>query len=139
AVAYDTAPFTPGAASIDIGALEVEHTPSETQHSTFTTAPLRSAAYAQIRSTNTVDAFGNQTLAVAHGCVSGPECPTPGGGIAEREVIQSHTVPIPIAGDNSGWLWRTGESWVDSTTRATQRNHTSTDFDSRGRPTQQHI
>lgn len=55
----------------------------------------------QIRSQTRVDGFGNQTTQIAQGVVD------------EDEVITSHSVPVLLEADGSGWLWRTERQAVE--------------------------
>ena len=68
--------------------------------------PLRaSAGRVRLRSTSTVDVFGNRLTATAFGCTEG--CPD-----GADETITTLNTPGRPAGDGTGWLWRTLTSRV---------------------------
>jgi len=131
---YDTAAFASGTSQspalpgVTVDAPGVAAEPE-------TPITLRSSqGITHLESQSTVDFFGNKLAAVDHGCVSG--CATPG----PDEVITTTTTPGRPGGDPTGWLWRTKESYVegDATGHTAARNHTVTDYDEHGNPTDTH-
>ncbi len=87
--------------------------------------PRSTVGMAWLQSTSLVDYFGNATDAIALGCIQG--CP------AVDETITAHTTPGLPAGDASGWLWRTVETYVvGSSAPTTPRNHTFLAYDALG-------
>jgi RHS repeat-associated protein len=96
-----------------------------------------SSGYAELKSTTTVDRFGNKLKDEAYGCVGGNACPVASTGIAAEEVITQVTTPQIVA-HPSNWLWRTGETFVSGSGSGhdnAQRKRARTTFDTFGRPT----
>ena len=87
--------------------------------------PRSTSGMAQTRSASVVDFFGNATDAIAFGCIQG--CP------AVDETITSHTEPGLPVGDQSGWLWRTVETYaIGSSDPTTQRHRSVLAYDALG-------
>jgi RHS repeat-associated protein len=107
---YDTASFIAASTTLSPTTVEVELTPltgPTAGLSTTTQVTLRSTTgRAHLQSESTVDVFGNQTTAIARGCME-VTCPD---GI--DEVITTTTTPGRPSGDPTGWLWRTTFSIV---------------------------
>ncbi|MGC4087105.1 MAG: toxin TcdB middle/N-terminal domain-containing protein [Polyangiaceae bacterium] len=102
------------------------------------TVPLPSeSGTATTRSRSHVDYFGNKLVSVASGCVAGSACGGTRVGVDANEALFAFTRPGRPAGDTTGWLFRTTESWVHGElgAHAADRKHTITSFDSRGNPT----
>jgi RHS repeat-associated protein len=86
------------------------------------------AGRARVQSSSQVDVFGNRTIAVAQGCTEG----CPGGA---DETITTTTVPTRPTGDPTGWLWRTGQTYVQGSQHAaTQWKETLTSYAPTGVP-----
>lgn len=96
--------------------------------------PLRaSVGYATTTSQSFVDAFGNQLVGVAHGCVAGSACPTTEIGINADESICSFTRPsAPFA--LTGWMYRTDLAWSQGSTDTIVRGRVSTTYTAHGAP-----
>jgi RHS repeat-associated protein len=125
--AYDTSPFTPGAATTTLTdvTLDLEGASAATGYLTPTTAlVVRATGEAHVQSSSLVDLFGNATQSTADGCVDCSPADTP---------IVSHSVPGLVPGDAGGWLWRTMESWVDGPSG--RLKDTSVAYDVGGSPT----
>lgn len=76
-----------------------------------------------------VDAFGNQTKAVASGCVSGCEQ-------GADETLTNVTTPALIADDATRWLWRTTESYTTGSAHGDVKfKHQSTTYNRFGEAT----
>ena len=105
---YDTAAFSPASSSESLVDTEVEHGTAGpiAGLTALGSVPLRaSAGRVRLRSTSTVDVFGNRLTATAFGCTEG--CPD-----GADETITTLTTPGRPAGDATGWLWRTLTSQV---------------------------
>lgn len=99
--------------------------------------PVRSTSNtATIESRSQQDFFGNPQVALALGCTAGAACPTGSADTDANEAIYSFTVPGRPAGDETGWLWRTKETYVKGSVRTQVRARTITTFDAKGNPTQ---
>jgi RHS repeat-associated protein len=100
-------------------------------------SPSAPAAYAggmaHLRTSSTVDSFGNKLSAVNEGCVGGAECPE-NFGLGADETITQVTEPVLLA-HPGGWMWRTNRSYVRGENQA-RRNESLTAYDSLGRPNQ---
>jgi RHS repeat-associated protein len=120
---YETTGFVPASETVTaIADVVVEGASEPGATSGFT---LRSSAgRVTISSSSVVDAFGNGTKSTANGCVAG--C-TP-----VDEVIHTHSEPVRPTGDCSGWIWRTGKTFVTGSAHAGNRNETRTTYDSSG-------
>ncbi|HMR08688.1 MAG TPA: hypothetical protein PKA88_23070, partial [Polyangiaceae bacterium] len=115
---YDTDNFVPATESVTLPRVQVERAPTPdgsaappaTSNATWTiengSVTLKSkTGRARIQSSSQVDVFGNRTVAIAQGCTEG----CPGG---NDEVITTFTDPALPPGDPTGWLWRTGRTYV---------------------------
>lgn len=120
--AYDTFPFTPAATEVDVPVVTTEDG-GTTSVATVKVAKRASAGTATTSGSSVLDAFGNTIAQIANGCV---DC-TP-----VDPVIKSVSVPFRPAGDLSGWLWRTRETYVESANGAI-RHRKLTSFDAKGR------
>src|SRR5690606_3874582 len=97
------------------------------------TAPSAYAGgMAHLRTASTVDLFGNKLEATNYGCVGGSECPG-AHGLPVDEHITQVTDP-ELLEHGSGWMWRTGHSYVEGNVNTSPRNETFTTFDELGRP-----
>ncbi|MCW5809571.1 MAG: VCBS repeat-containing protein [Labilithrix sp.] len=122
---YDTSPFVPASSSVNLTDVELERTAGVVTQDVVRSVPLRSSGRARLRQSATVDRFGNTQDQVDHGCVEG--C-----GAAD-ETIFVHTTPERVAGDPSGWIFRSAESWLQgSHTPSVKRNHSAHTYDTRG-------
>jgi RHS repeat-associated protein len=98
--------------------------------------PLRAGTgYATIESASYVDAFGNQLIGVAKGCVAGLACPTTIAGIVADEQICSFSDAILPAGQETNWLYRSATSWVRGSVQTDIRKRTTTTYSAKGAPT----
>jgi RHS repeat-associated protein len=98
--------------------------------------PVRSSTNtATLASRSQVDYFGNQIVALDLGCIAGTACPAATTGIDANETIYSFTLPGRATGDETGWLFRTKESYVKGSARTQVRGRTLTTFDGKGNPT----
>jgi YD repeat-containing protein len=97
--------------------------------------PLRAASgFATTKSESVVDPFGNQRVAVDHGCVAGVCQFEDATGLDGEETIYSYTLPSRPESDETGWLFRTVRSFVKGSDQVTLRGETFTDYDSKGSP-----
>src|SRR5690606_2028204 len=96
------------------------------------TPAVYAAGMAHLRSSNTVDRYGNQLGSTSFGCVGGPACASL---VAPDEAISQVSVPTLLE-HASGWMWRTTESFVVGSAQTAARKHTRTTFDELGRPVQ---
>lgn len=97
------------------------------------TVPVRSTVgTATIETRSQVDYFGNQQVALGLGCTSGQACPVAATGLDSNEAIYVFTIPGYAAGDETGWLHRTVESYTKGSVRTQVRARTLSQFDSKG-------
>ena len=92
------------------------------------------AGAATMKSASDVDFFGNKLVGYDLGCSGGAACPTAADSLAVDESIVQVTKPITVTGDNGGWLWRTGESWVTGSVHQDTRSHTTVAYNAAGDP-----
>jgi RHS repeat-associated protein len=105
---YDVAGFVAASGNASPHDVEVEFGAGgpSTGLTVTSSLPLRSTTgRAHIHSSSVVDVFGNRVDEIADGCVDG--CPD-----GTDEQITTHTEPTRPNGDPTGWLWRTGSSFV---------------------------
>ncbi|MBX3212311.1 MAG: hypothetical protein KF850_09785 [Labilithrix sp.] len=122
---YETSPFVQAASSVLLADVEVEPSAGVVRADPKRDLRLRSSGRVRIRRSTNIDRFGNAVDRYDHGCVEG--C-----GAAD-ETIVTHTTPLRIADDPSGWLWRTSESWVrGERTPLVLRKRIAHDYDVRG-------
>lgn len=126
---YDAGAFTPATSTVNL--IEVERDDEKLGSVTSepkTTITLRSTTgRAHTQTSVTVDAFGNKLVDTALGCTEG---------CATDETITSHTVPERPAGDTTGWLFRTVETWVEGSRHPGKRQHHFTKYQSDGEATE---
>jgi RHS repeat-associated protein len=147
---YDTYGGVPsGGSTLAFGAVEIETsvdasfdpiaspTSAPTGLTTETiTLPVRSATNtAVVEGRSQVDYFGNQLVGLDLGCTSGGACPAATVGIDANEGIYAFTIAGRPTGDETGWLWRTTESYVKGSSRTQVRARTLTTYDTKGNPT----
>ncbi len=122
---YDTGPFVAAPATVGRTDVELETTPGTAVPDTTSSLTLRSTAgRVHLARGAQVDAFGNATDAVDAGC-----------GDCGDEVITRHTTPGLPPADQSGWMWRTVESYVLGSATAGTRNDLVMTYDAGGNPT----
>jgi RHS repeat-associated protein len=97
--------------------------------------PIRQpAGRAEIASRSVVDVFGNRVVAVARGCVAGSACPVAEPGLVPDETILSYTEPILPDDEQTGWLYRTGRSFVRGSVHTAARSDSTTTYTEQGDP-----
>jgi RHS repeat-associated protein len=122
---YDDTPFVPSISKASLSDLVLE-----SKLGVATPEPARTFSLwsttgrAHTRSRTVVDRFGNETDQVSEGCVEG--C------VEVDEVITDHNEPGRPAGDSSGWLWRTLETWTAGSLTTEHRHHTIGRHDANG-------
>ncbi|WP_394845130.1 hypothetical protein LZC95_49765 [Pendulispora brunnea] len=135
---YDTAAFTPATANVTTTDVELELAPPLSDGSpssggiiqdTTRALTLRSTAgRVTLERESWSDAHGNPTRTRDDGCVDG--C-----GAAD-EAITTEMISARVPGDDSGWLWRTTNTFVVGSSAPTERrDHTAVAYDSFGRAT----
>ncbi|MFO0570865.1 MAG: toxin TcdB middle/N-terminal domain-containing protein, partial [Polyangiaceae bacterium] len=108
AALYDTANFVAATSTPSTVGLVVErYLPGVSDTQEKVKFPFQSGDAAITLSRVGVDLFGNRLASYAYGCIEG--CP---GGDAD-EIITTHTAPTRPDEDPTGWLWRTGSSYVE--------------------------
>jgi RHS repeat-associated protein len=126
---YDTGPFNSSPQTSTEGEIDRELTLGQPVLDSSRTITVRSTTgTARLRSSVSVDAFGNATDSIANGCITG--CAT------TDEVITTTTVPSRRNDDPTGWMWRTTETYTTGSVHNVQRNHTYVAYDIAGNPTQ---
>jgi YD repeat-containing protein len=127
---YDTAPFSGAGASMatlpDVMIQDAEAMP-DAEPAYQRAVKVQSGKVAIVKSQSEVDLFGNAIMKVAYGCAEG--C-TP-----VDETITSYTAPGRPAGDPTGWLWRTTDSYTVGSAHPEAHKKTHIDYDSLGQPT----
>jgi RHS repeat-associated protein len=116
---YDTSPFTAGAQSASL--LDVNPEAPVTAPQLGTVTIRASAGLAHTHKSSTVDLFGNATASTDDGA-SGDES------------ITTNLVPQLVTGDNSGWLYRTVESYIVGNKTPGRWKDTYTQYDTGGNP-----
>jgi RHS repeat-associated protein len=116
---YDTSPFTAGAQSASLLDVNPEAPVTLPQQGTVTVRA--SAGLAHTHKSSTVDLFGNATASTDDGA-SGDES------------ITTNFAPQLVTGDNSGWLYRTVESYIVGNKSPGRWKDTYTQYDSGGNP-----
>ncbi len=125
---YDTAAFVATTALPALPDVVLDQVPGPEPSTPLPLTERATAGTAHAQTANVVDLFGNATAATARGCVDGAACPR------ADDVIASVTAPALVAGDVSGWLWRTVESYVQGSDGVRLKD-TSVVYDVNGRPT----
>lgn len=94
------------------------------------------SGHATLKTESVVDPFGNLHVAVNHGCANGTSpCPTSDVGLDAEERINSFSLPGRPTGDETGWLHRTVETFVNGSLHTEKRGRTFTTYNSKGNPT----
>ncbi len=83
--------------------------------------------HALVESRSLVDFNGNQVLGIANGCTGGDAC-------VDDETLFSYTRPALVPENETGWLWRTVESYATGSVHTETRQHTSTTYTPKGDP-----
>ncbi len=134
-IRYDTSgTFSANPPTVTVPAVELEilapgKLPSGGVDTSAQVSLRQSTGRAELGATFEVDPFGNRTLATSLGCLAGSAC------TALDEPIEVHTEPNRPPGDPTGWLWRTGRSYVKGASPEIRNDNTRT-YDSNGNPTQ---
>lgn len=122
---YDTGSFVASPQTINLVDVEFERTLGTVENDPAIDYVLAaSAGRANIRSSTDVDEFGNVTVQIEEGCVSG--CSDLDEAIASVRVFD-------LLGDGSAWLWRPTESYVSGWNNPTERRSNQFfQYDARG-------
>jgi hypothetical protein len=97
--------------------------------------PIRRASgRAELATRAVVDVFGNRIVAAAQGSVAGGACPGAEPGLVPDETIFTYTLPIRPSGEQTGWLYRTGRSYVKGSVHTEVRKDTTTTYTPEGDP-----
>lgn len=118
---YDTGPFSAGGGSPALDDVVLPGPPSDPSNVVSLlkgTQTIQGARGAHLKSSSSVDDFGNATKQTDFGA-------------DDDEWIYSHTTPTLVPNEGN-WTWRTKNSWVDSDRDSTARHSSSVSYDSRG-------
>src|SRR6266540_2838954 len=118
---YDTGPFVKAESSVSLDEVVVEAADRTVVEQRSVTLRSGTTKRAHLQTSTVVDRFGNRTTQIASGCREASGCPD---GI--DEVITNHTEPARPDGDRTGWLWRTGRSFVTGDQHAGVRRNENT-------------
>lgn len=119
---YDTGTFVPATSTVQLRDVELERSACGLTPEATRPVTLRSAAgRAHLRSSVSLDRFGNQLASTSYGR-DGVD-----------EAITAHAVPALAPGDGSAWMWRTTESWVSGASAPTEkRRRVTSTFNAKG-------
>ncbi len=124
---YDTGSFTPAASLVAMTDVELEAPLGTVTQDTTSSLQLRSTTGSvHLQTAAVVDDFGNPTQSIDIGC---HDCSTP------DETITKYTMANRPPADQTGWLWRTIESYVVGSISTAVRDHQYFSFDGAGSPT----
>jgi RHS repeat-associated protein len=127
-IELELAPDNFNANTDDPLALSASATVDETQQ-----VPVRTpSGRAELATRAVVDIFGNRIVAAAQGCVAGSACPGAEPGIVPDETIFSYTLPARPTGEQTGWLYRTGRTYVKGSVHTDLRKDTTTTYTPEG-------
>ena len=123
---YDTGSFNHASSTASLTEVELEPVSGAIVSEAPVLVTLRaSVGQAHTRTSVVVDRSGNATDQIAFGCLGG--CPV------IDEMITTHTQPARPAGDSTGWLWRTVESYtIGSNSPLVKRHRQFLDYDAMG-------
>lgn len=127
---YDTSSFTPAlSTSYPVGLIVEPNLPGVSDLQETAALTYRASSPVVIASRSVVDLFGNRTDAIAYGCTQ--NCPSS----SADETITTHTAATRPDNDPTGWLWRTGSSYVEGSAYFLgQLNQTVSTYSVRGAP-----
>lgn len=120
---YDTADFTSSSDTVLLDALQINLT-GISQSETRNIPRRATSGTVRLRSSTTLDDFGNSLTQVAEGCVDG--C------ASSDEVITQHSEHTRVPGDGSGWLFRQERAFVTGSVHTERRLETRYEYDSSG-------
>lgn len=130
--AYDTGSFDASTSSVTLDDVQFQLTGITPSDETRSVTKRATSGTARIRARTLYDDFGNIRESTRDGCIEG--CPE---GVDEG-IVATSVFALPT-GDDSGWLYREEESYIQGTIDTTKRNHAKNDYNSIGKLTETRV